>query len=350
MNVRMIWTVLSVMVWGSVGWAQAPEQAAAATRSPAQEPLGFWDADVMMENATLGISRRYNLSSEQEEYTRVLLRERTLRFLEVYEDEMRGLLKELFVQQMSGQPPSPEQAKEWGQRAKPLLDESKRAILEGNMEWRDILTDEQVKTHDLDLKLMDANFRMLENRFVRWEQGQFRPGDWLGAGGRQPQAANQNPPRRPQTSEVPAVTEQNEDYWELYVKKFIRDYRLDETQRTAALAILKDCRDKAEQYRVTRKDEFDKAKAQLRAAMANKEVAEIRKAGQRIRDLERHINVLFEELKGRLESLPTDAQRQAHEARSDLRPLVQKKQPVASEPEAKPSKEPTSQPATQPVK
>ena len=61
------------------------------------DPTGLWDADVMMEQATINISRRYNLNDEQEAYTRQLLKSRTRAFLAEHEDDLRGMLKELFV-------------------------------------------------------------------------------------------------------------------------------------------------------------------------------------------------------------------------------------------------------------
>ncbi len=345
MRTGMGWGVVVVLFLAAGAGAQTPD--ARDTRTPSQSPLGLWDADMMMESATVGIARRYNLESGQEQYTRELLRTRTLEFLDKHEAEMRGLLKDLLMQQMTGKPPTSDQVKGWGQRAMPLLTEARKAIMEGTMEWREILSDEQKHIHDLDLKLMEANFNLLGDRFARWENGEFRPGDWIGMARPQP-THNETPRQNGETSDTSWTGESNEDYWDVYVKKFIRDYKLDEAQRTSALAILKDCRDKADQYRATRKEELEKARNQLRAAMEKKNVAAIRAASGQIQELEKHISTIFEELKSRLEQLPTEAQRKAYAAAAQPIPasgptVAPTAAPAASQPAGEPAA--ASQPA-----
>lgn len=324
----MIATLVLVLAVGAAH-AQNAQQPTPANVNQSMGAMGLWDADIMMEQATINISRRYNLNPEQEEYTRQLLRKRTKEFLAVYEDDLRQVLKELFMQQLSGHEPSAEQVRSWGERARPLLEASKKAILDGNMEWRDILNEEQKKIHDIDLRLMDHNFGLLESRFQRWQQGEFRATDWManpqaGANRSQPTAA-----RPPQ----PVEARNPDDYWAIYVKKFIKDYQLDEAQRNSALAVLKDVREKATRFREKTEADREAAQAELQRLIQEKAPpGEIREWSRKRRDLDKPISELFEELKSRLAMIPTEAQKERVADDYISRPLTTR--PASKEPQA----------------
>ena len=334
----MIATLVLVLTVGAAQ-AQNTQQPTPANVNQSLGSMGLWDADIMMEQATINISRRYNLNPEQEEYTRQLLRKRTKEFLAVHEDDLREMLKELFMQQLSGKQPTPEQVRSWGERARPLLEASKKAILDGNMEWRDILNDEQKKIHDIDLNLMDRNFGLLESRFERWQQGEFRPDDWMAnpqAGASRPQPTATNPPQ-------PVESGNPDDYWAIYVKKFIKDYQLDEAQRNSALAVLKDVREKATRFREKTQADRDAAQAELQRLIREKAPpGDIREWSRKRRDLDKPISELFEELKSRLAMIPTEAQKERVADDWISRPLTTR--PASQEPQA------STKPATQPEK
>jgi hypothetical protein len=331
----MIATFVLVLTVGAAQ-AQNTQQPTPANVNQSLGSMGLWDADIMMEQATINISRRYNLNPEQEEYTRQLLRKRTKEFLAVYEDDLRQILKELFMQQLSGKQPSPEQVRSWGERARSLLEASKKAILDGNMEWRDILNDQQKKVHDIDLNLMDRNFGLLESRFERWQQGEFRPDDWMAnpqAGAARPQPTVTNPPQ-------PVESRNPDDYWAIYVKKFIKDYQLDEAQRNSALAVLKDVREKATRFREKTQADRDAARTELQRLIREKAPpSEIREWSRKRRELDKPISELFEELKSRLAMIPTEAQKKRVADDWISRPLTTR--PASQEPQA------TTKPATQ---
>ena len=121
---------ITLLLFGLLAVTARAQNASPASSDP-NDPTGLWNSDVMMEQATINISRRYNLDDAQEEFTRQLLRKRTTEFLEIHEDELRKLLKDMFISQLRGETPNPEQARVWGQRAEPLLDEARKAILDG---------------------------------------------------------------------------------------------------------------------------------------------------------------------------------------------------------------------------
>lgn len=274
------------------------------------DPTGLWDADIMMEQATINISRRYNLNEEQEAYTRQLLKSRTRAFLAEHEDDLRGMLKELFVQQLRGATPDSERAMSWGRRAEPLLTAAKRAILEGNLEWRDVLDEKQRKIHDIDLRLMDKNFQMLEERFTRWTQGDFKASDYLTARPAPVPGNLQRPRLSPTAPPKPSSVQRSEDFWDIYVKKFIRDYDLDDAQRNSALAILKDMKEKVARVRKHSETERKAAQEALHQLIRDKaDSQKLKEASRRMRLAHAPIAELFEELRNRLARLPTEAQR-----------------------------------------
>jgi Spy/CpxP family protein refolding chaperone len=106
----------------------------------------------------------------------------------------------------------------------------------------------------------------------------------------------------------------SEDYWEQYVRQFISNYKLEESQAEAARSILRECRQRAAEYRRGRKEEFEKADQKVKAALAvrPRDAAAIRAAYGQMRTLNQPINELFVELKRRLEEIPTAGQKQAY--------------------------------------
>ncbi len=300
-------TTITLLLFALLAVNARAQNASTAASEP-NDPTGLWDSDVMMEQATINISRRYNLDDAQEEFTRQLLRKRTTEFLADHEDELRNLLKDLFLRQLRGETPTPEQVREWGERAEPLLDEARKAILEGNGEWRDILDEKQRKIHDIDLRLMDRNFQTLEERFGRWSNGEFRAGDWLRAGTPKPKTTGNNP-RVEIAAPPPEHIRKSEDFWDLYVKKFIRDYDLDEAQQNSALAVLTDMKEKAARARKQSEAEQQAAQAALHTLIREKAPTDkIKEATKRMRATQNPISKLFDEFRARLARIPTEAQ------------------------------------------
>lgn len=120
------------------------------------------------------------------------------------------------------------------------------------------------------------------------------------------------PSAREATKIRPAIPPESE--WEAYTRRFIADHNLDEGQTNAALAILKQCQERAGKYIQTKVDEFQ----QLAADVAeNDRIAPV--SPERDRKLARHraelrapIDEIFEkDLRPRLEKLLTPKQREA---------------------------------------
>lgn len=147
--------------------AQEPDQ---------PQPHGYTavldNIDLLIDHYTNFLSRKYELTSEQDAYTRHLLRERAHQFLDQRSDDLRGLIDDLFDVR-SGGPMTQEQLIEWGQRAQPIYEEARKLIVDGNMDWREILTPAQQELHDQDLKLMYESFETTEDQLARITSGEM---------------------------------------------------------------------------------------------------------------------------------------------------------------------------------
>lgn len=298
----------------AVAAAAEQERRAQTTQPAVQEsppdqresnPLGLWNVEMMMEQATRGISQRYHLDEAQQRFTREFMKQRVKEYLAEWETETRAVLKELLLIQMRGEVPPVEKIRSLGERGERVLHAAKKAILDANMEWRNILDEEQKKIHDIDLRQMDIIFATLQKKCDRWKEGRWEPGDF---GQRRPATASSEPPPNPPAH----ITRNPEDFWDIHVRNFIRQYELDAEQQTAAWAILKDCKEKAAQHRLKNKEEYDRLDAMIKEVRRDpsRKAEYIRLVKQRNK-LDQSIYALFDELKARLEEIPRPAQRAA---------------------------------------
>lgn len=264
----------------------------------------LWDVQAMMEDAVKQIARRYNLNDAQENYTRLLLVKKTTAFLEVYEKDIRELLKESIDLRLGILKGDADIYKRWAERAAPIYEAAKHAILDGNMEWRNVLNDEQKKTHDLDLSLMKTQFEQVSRTLDTWKGGGGPTGALAKAAG----DAARKELGQPQT----AVHLNPEDQWLAYVNKFIATYQLDEKQSIAAREkIHKEMRAEAEKYRDKQKKEFDKINDVLKTDARKIKPRELM---QRRQELEQPIRDLFVEMHKRLMQLANTKQIAAADA------------------------------------
>jgi hypothetical protein len=333
------------------------------------------DIDALIDSHCRFLTRRYNLSEEQEEFTRALLHHNADQFLAKHRDELFNVVDQLFDVRAGGEM-SPEELVAWGQQALPLYEEAKQLIIQGNDEWREILTEEQKRIHDEDLAQMYESFDETEYQLDRVVSGQMtleelrrgprrmdrqRPREPVAVAppppAVQPQSpravVSDNPPRpvqktpprhtavrtpnqpvrnradlrnryptprqrvTPKTSNAAAGGKNFESQWEAYVRQFIERHKLDEGQQQKAHAVLKDCQGMANR-RMRR--------AQSRIEHIEKQIAELNSRGagdernrQQIARLQQYqarllapIDEIFEKrLKPRLDGLLTTAQRLA---------------------------------------
>lgn len=108
------------------------------------------------------------------------------------------------------------------------------------------------------------------------------------------------PPQQKAAAPPPLQPAPPLDDWEKYVLSVAAKYEFDESQTTNARSILSDLRRRAYQYQASRAEDFARTELMTDAKARTEE----------LKNLNRPLDALFEELKQRLESLPTISQRQ----------------------------------------
>jgi len=337
-----------LLLTAAMAWADAGKGSGTATQSVWK----MWNVDRMIERATMQVSRRYKLTPEQEAFTRKLMATKVRQFLEKYEDDIRYLLTQAMKYQMAGTPPTPEEVQRLTKRFMPLFEEAKRQILEANSQFREILTDEQKKKHDVDLQVTKHNFEVLQERLNRWAAGGFDPEkDFRPPRKRRPAGAGaRGGDRRPRVIGPGGRVERTLDYWDLYVRRFINRYKLDAAQTKQAMSILADCKKRALEYRTSHKEDFQKVQDKIRRLLGKKDARkDLEAAYKELRELSKPINDIFQEMKQRLDQIPTEAQRRAYKAEikrrtEEFRRRIRARRSTSSAPATQPGSA-ASQPA-----
>ena len=165
---------------------------------PRQSYSRMLDIDSLLDNHARMLARRYNLNEEQDLFTQAFLREKANVFLDKHREELFDLIDRM-VEVKAGGEISPQELIAWGKRAQPLFEEAKSLIVEGNNDWRQILDENQRKTHDVDLQEMYGAFGTTEDQLQRIVSGQmtldeFRRGPARQVTGPQPAPVRPTPP------------------------------------------------------------------------------------------------------------------------------------------------------------
>lgn len=354
--------------------------------------------DLLVDNYARFLARKYDLTEEQDEYTKYLLRERSYEFLDQHEGDLRSMVDRLFDVRTGGEM-TPEELLEWGHQAGPIYESAKKLIIAGNDEWREILTPEQQNIHDEDLKLMYQSFETTEDQLERIASGEmtveeFRspkrgrrsssrstskktppplekpevgqtipPPNRLGTPESEPRVKRparrsadrsteqygtrvarpgtekksskiQRPAARSDRSAGKGTTgkkggKEFESAWEKYVREFIAKYKLNNEQTQKANTVLEDCEAQAKRYMIGRQEQIEKLDKQIKEQKKARDKKSKSKNLSQLNDKRKKmmepIDRIFEQqLKPRLERLPTRAQRRAVEAAAKKKPSDKK--------------------------
>ncbi len=161
--VRRLVFGLMLLALAHPAWADQDER-------PRRSFSSLINVDALLDNYMLFVSRKYNLTDEQDTVTEQLVRSRVDDFLVRHHDELSSLVDRL-VDVRTGGDISPAELAEWGRRMRPIYDEAKLIIIDANDEWRAILTEEQRAIHDQDVQLMYQSFTTTEDQLNRLATG-----------------------------------------------------------------------------------------------------------------------------------------------------------------------------------
>lgn len=278
-----------------------------------------WNVDAMISQASKNVNQRYNCNEEQSARTQEMMSAGVHRFLRENQDEIWPLLRDLWEYQLKGELPDAEKAARIGARVRPLLLAAQQAILEGNEVWGQYLSEDQRQLHEFDLEEMRKTMQKMDSNFEGWEAGNpvLQP-----IFPKYQKKADE--PKRPTKPPVgPMISNESfkthvpdtQDAWlrgyRNYVERFVKDYILDETQIEAATSILREIEARAEAHLASVKGAQNKINQRKAEAMGNAEWDAYRKQLKAGQVLNAPLSDLFDELKTRLETIPTEAQRQS---------------------------------------
>ncbi len=300
-----------------------PTQDNRARVEPIADPGGFWPTDKMihlfMQRWSDEVSERYRLDASQKAQWAGKLSERWTRFSHGNRGEMQPMLNEFIEMRLGMKPPSGEQVKAWASRASPAFEKLKEELTAGSKELRGFLKPGQRAKFDTDLMGFTMGLQVARSKLDLWKEGEFNERDFWDPPGSErrrrraeAQAAKGEAP--PEADVPPDQIELELDSWQEYVNRFIRIYKLDEAQKATAFSVLKELRERAIAHRDRHRVEIEKLERRVEAHDGSQEdLAEIE---EQLTAMYGPIDTMFEELKTRLNSVPTEAQR-ASVARRD---------------------------------
>jgi hypothetical protein len=339
------------------GWNSEPDQFALDLTAEV-ESLPPWDYQGRFNALASIIGDRYLLSEEQQQQAAGLVARESFGLFMRHSDRIMDYSLDMLKTRASGEAITPEQVARWVELAEPVLKDGRERMTAVAKEFGSQLDPEQQQMLQRDLGAANRRLDRMEQLSQKWKRGEWSPEDWGiaddpiqlegeikremeqgeqnapgesrpdAAGqtaerrpgkeppdtpdGQSPQrpgrptgrAADSEQPRRPDQASVVAPADEHE--WARYVRDFIRRYDLNEAQQNRAWAIYRDVRaygDRIEE-RVT------KAVADLTERRARTQDADaLAKLDSQVAAARQPLDRIFEQMKRRLDRLPTRAQR-----------------------------------------
>ena len=289
------------------------------------------------------LGERYNLSEEQRLTLEQMALERATAIFQKNHENIMGYAMEAIQVRAAGEPFNAQQVARWAALAQPVLADARKSILEGAEEFSKSLSPEQRAQVEADLQSARKRLERVEAMRAEWAAGEWEPEHWgldndpiqngekvmerhrlAESGGAVPPQGTPVPPgeRRargdgPTAPEggpaadgterggrKPTASAPADDEWTRFVRSFIAKYGLDPDQQQRAWQFHAQARQRAEQIELRHGPRKPAAPRSRRGNAASQETAGDDVSG-------RLLDATFEQLKNRLQRLPTRAQRRA---------------------------------------
>ncbi len=276
---------------------------------------GFWPTQKMMERfinrITDGISDEYDFDDDQLEMTRDLFKAQFPEFLNENRAEIQTLLNEYFEALLDDGPPAPEEVAEWAGRVQPLMAEFGEVCDEVTEGMREYINDEQMVMLDAQYVAFQTGMKMVQNKLAIWADGDYDPEtEWIRQNsGHRSREEREDAERATEEAEAErAAAEAPKDQWTIYTEQFIERYQLNDEQKQKAFEFLRRQQEARDRYLRRNADEM----AHITKLLTEAESDEARAASvEAYERLNAPVDRIFEQLKDRLDTLPTRAQRKA---------------------------------------
>lgn len=294
--------------------------------------------NLVIDRITEELSHRYDFDEDQLWTTRELLKDRFPDWFLENRGEVIQLANEYIEVVIGNEPPSPEQVAVWAERVQPLMSEFNDMVVDTTEDMRPYLTEEQRVILDAETAAFNVGMQYMNSRMEVWQAGGYDPEtEWPRSDGfrqkereRVEQLREEQDFARQQTyveagamgmtpqeyaaaqgrtgSGATAADGKPKDDWERYVDAFIQRYDLNKAQKNQAYRILRSRQKARDRYLSRKLDDINELQARLKSVEAPEEREQIRARFQQLNEpLERY----FQDIKDKLEGIPTRAQRQA---------------------------------------
>jgi hypothetical protein len=304
-----------------------------------------WDFNARMAAATTLVKERYGLTEEQVKKVQSQFVRNSFTFFVQNAEQILPVAREMIETRTSNKPFTPEMVARWTTKLRPMWNKWYGDAVTGvNKFCEENLTPEQRQKVNQDMVVVSKHAKIFEETAATWAKGEWRPQMWgldkdpvhvglaaelarKDAGGAEgkTEPAGAVPP----TPSVPPVARgpmrigdsragagqqaardgggplPDDDQWSAYVRQFIARYSLNEAQKTSAQAVLKDVQDRAKNYRSARSEEITRLENRIRSGKSAEDRTE---AQAELREVLKGLDEMFEELKTRLQTIPTAEQ------------------------------------------
>ncbi|RJP32732.1 MAG: hypothetical protein C4547_13530 [Phycisphaerales bacterium] len=277
------------------------------------------------------VRQRYGLDDRQQAAWADGMADRWTRFSRQYRERMAPIVNQFIEMRLDMKPPTADEVRAFAEKAGPAFDLFRAELVAGGQELRDLLKPGQRARFDTDMMGMTAALETARKKLDLWQSGEFNERDFWdpprserdrrraeqnaaqtaegaagdAAGGGRPGDGGNIAPAA--ADSPPDQIEIELDNWQKYVERFIRTYKLDDPQTAAAHSILKELRERAIGHRDAHRQEIEDL--ERRIARHDGTPEELSELETRIADLYGPIDQLFEQLKSRLDGIPTQGQR-----------------------------------------
>lgn len=275
---------------------------------------------LMLIRWTDGLGERFELTETQRAEVRNSVPKRWARFLNENRSSIQPLANEYLELHMDLAPPSPDRVRDWATRALPVFERFRAQIEEGVDDFRKILEPSQTAKFEAKALELAVGLQLAQRKLVKWGEGEFAEREfWTPPRTEQPIRRDESAtPVRKESGRtatggtgVPEVREDQIEFelhaWDAYVSEYIRDFKFDRGQQTAAHSCLKELKGRARAHRDRFREEILKLERQIRSSSGDQD--DLNEVKEQLVRLYGPVDEMFHELKRRTEQIATTVQR-----------------------------------------
>lgn len=309
-------------VFNRNGWDSEPDRFAfdLVTRVNRIPP---WEQQERMNAFLGGIQERLDLNPDQRRLVSRKMQYESMRIGMNHLTEVLPIATEAIQARASGQPYTAEQVARWSKVFRPIAEEGREAIERVSRDLAKTMTPEQRDKLRADVNALLRRHKGVISQMREWEEGGWTPEAWglendpiqqgqgLDGAARVSAAAaavsdDVEGSRRGQQTPATDAAANFETEWARYVREFGQRHEFTPAQRESGAAILKDMETRARRWRDANTARLTDLRERIKSGGRG---AAATSAGEDLKKLNKPIDDMFEELKGRLRSLLTSEQR-----------------------------------------